>query len=111
MLGGAYATAVAGDIVYVLTEGHVYAFPTSCSNNCRPLWQASTGGLPFFAPYISMAVADGNVYVPGNQGINVYNLNTLSGQTFLVDTAKLKPSPQLAEAASRLDIRISAARH
>ncbi len=110
LLGGSYATAVAGDIVYALTEDHVYAFPASCSNNCRPLWQAGTGGLPFFAPYISLAVADGNVYVPGNQGINVFNLNNLSGQAFLVDKARLKPSPQFAAAESRLDIRLSAAR-
>jgi hypothetical protein len=106
-----YATAVAGDIVYVLAEDHVYAFPTICSNNCRALWQAGTGGLPFFAPYISVAVVDGNVYVPGNLGISVYNLNALSGQAFLVDTARLRPSPQFAEAESRLDIRHSAARH
>jgi outer membrane protein assembly factor BamB len=67
------APAVAGDVVYVGSEGGVlYAFSATGTENCSgtpkvcsPLWLASVGD--GFSPASSPLVADGTVYVGGDR--------------------------------------------
>jgi eukaryotic-like serine/threonine-protein kinase len=69
-----FAPAVSRDQVFVSGDRGVYAFPTSCTTPCAPLWVASTQ----FSPAAAPTVADGFVLVADYQG-TVYAFDSATG--------------------------------
>jgi hypothetical protein len=60
---GVSAPAVAGGVVYTLTNGgELFAFPVDCSGRCRPLWSAIVHAHHVFAGAMP-AIANGVIYV------------------------------------------------
>ena len=81
-----FAPAVAGDRVFVSGDRGVYAFPTSCTEDCAPLWVARTQ----FSPAAAPTVADGFVLV-GDYAGTVYAFNSATGE--LQWKGAVAPSP------------------
>jgi outer membrane protein assembly factor BamB len=69
-----FAPAVSRDRVFVSGNLGVYAFPTSCTTSCAPLWVARTE----FSPAAAPTVADGFVLVADYQG-TVYAFDSATG--------------------------------
>jgi outer membrane protein assembly factor BamB len=69
-----FAPAVSADRVFVSGDFGIYAFPTSCTTPCAPLWVARTPVSPAAAP----TVADGFVLVADYQGA-VYAFDSATG--------------------------------
>ena len=70
-----FAPAVSGNQVFVSGDRGVYAFPTSCSATCAPLWIARTE----FAPAAAPTIADGSLLV-GDYAGTIYAFDLASGQ-------------------------------
>ena len=69
-----FAPAVSDDQVFVSGDRGLYAFPTSCTTPCAPLWVARTQ----FSPAAAPTVADGFVLVADYQG-TVYAFDSATG--------------------------------
>jgi outer membrane protein assembly factor BamB len=69
-----FAPAVAHNQVFVSGDFGIYAFPTSCSTPCSPLWVGRTN----FSPAAAPTVADKFVLVGDYQG-TIYAFDTTTG--------------------------------
>lgn len=69
-----FAPAVSGDRVFVSGDFGVYAFSTSCTEGCSPLWIAKTQ----FSPAAAPTVSDGLVLVADYQG-TIYAFDATTG--------------------------------
>jgi hypothetical protein len=87
-----FAPAVAGDRVYVSGDFGIYAFPTRCTEGCRPLWFAATQ----FSPAAAPTVADGLVLVADYQG-TIYAFDAVTGN--LEWKGRVTPIPHAIAAA------------
>ena len=87
-----FAPAIAGDQVFVSGDFGVYAFPTSCTTPCAPLWVARTQ----FSPVAAPTVTDRLVLVGDYQG-TIYAFDAATGN--LVWKGSVAPSPHAIAAA------------
>ena len=87
-----FAPAVSRDQVFVSGNLGVYAFPTSCTTPCAPLWVARTQ----FSPDAAPTVADGFVLVADYQGA-VYAFDSATGN--LKWKGSVEPSPHAVAVA------------
>src|SRR5262245_53600497 len=81
-----FAPAVSADRVFVSGNLGVYAFPTSCTTPCAPLWVARTPVSPAAAP----TVADGFVLVADYAG-TIYAFDSATGN--LMWKGRVAPIP------------------
>lgn len=87
-----FAPAAAGGRVFISGDFGVYAFPTSCTEGCPPLWVAKTQ----FSPTAAPTLADGLVLVADYQG-TLYAFDAATGN--LEWKGKVTPIPHAIAAA------------
>jgi len=87
-----FAPAVSADRVFVSGDFGVYAFPTSCTTPCAPLWVARTQ----FSPVAAPTVSDGFVPVGDYQG-TIYAFDAATGD--LAWKGSVTPFPHAIAAA------------